>query len=113
MPIWTVQSVNEQPNLTLCPWLIFEFQHDGKTLRAAIGYCIEITEARTTSPIEKFNIAALVAETQSGRIYKLSGPPGASRDALYVWQNLAVLRGIKAYKDVSNEVYSEYLKAIQ
>lgn len=111
MPIWTVPSVDAQPKLTLCPWLIFEFQHESKTLRAAVGHCIEIAEARTTSPVQKFNIASLLLETQSGRIYQLSGPPGASRDALYTWETLASLRGIKTFKDVSAEVYAEHLKA--
>lgn len=113
MPIWTVPSVDSQPELTLCPWLIFEFQHESKTLRAAVGYCIEAAEARVSSPIQKFNLAALTAETQTGRIYKLSGPPGANLDALYTWEHLAAIRGIKTFKDASASVYAEHLKATE
>lgn len=113
MQIWNVPGVEDEPKLTLCSWRVVEFEYDSKTLRAVHGYCIERSEARTTSPIEKINIAAMSVTTWTGRTYQLSGPLDYDNVALQMWQELANMRGIKAFKDVSAEVYAEHLKATE
>lgn len=111
MPIWKVPTVDAQPNLRLYPWRIFEFELDGQVMRRIVGYDAGRDEARTTSPIQKFNPATMRAETRSGRIYELMGPPGGGHDAVYVWEMIAGVSGIAEWVDVSESVYAEYIKA--
>ena len=111
MPIWTAPTVDEQPQMRLYPWRIFEFVLNGQVMRRIVGYDAGRNEARTTSPIQKFNPATMRADTRSGRIYELLGPPGGGHDSIYVWEQMAGASGITAWEDVSEKVYAEHIKA--
>ena len=67
----------ERRRITLTRWAIIETEH-GR--RHFIGHCDDYGETRVSAPIVSFDVKALRGMSTSGRIYRLSGPPG--RDAM-------------------------------
>ena len=112
MTNWTVPSIDKKPDLTLYPWQIFEFRlGNGLWERTVVGQCFEIGSLRTTSVIRKFNIATMRAQTLSGRVYQLMGPPGNSHDLVDRFKFIADFEEISGWQDVSEQVYAEHIKA--
>jgi hypothetical protein len=81
MPIWKTIPVDDQPELILDQWRVFELS-DGT--RHFNGYVEANREGRVSSPILEFDPATLRGRTRSGRVYQLAGNPGFNRDADYV-----------------------------
>lgn len=108
MPVWRTQPVSRQPQLTLTDWRVMQL-HDGD--RHLVGYCIENREGRVSSVVRKFDAAARALETGTGRVYRLSGPPGRSADADYVWRTWLEANQLTHAEDVSGEVYDAILSA--
>ncbi len=80
MPIWIVNTVEDQPELILVQWRIFEI--DG--MRHFNGYVQANREGRVSSPILEFDPSTMRGRTRSGRVYQLAGKPGFNFDADYV-----------------------------
>ncbi len=81
MPVWSTIPVDEQPELTLMQWRVFEAS-DGK--RYFNGYAIENQEGRVSSAIIEFDSETMRGRPASGRVYQLAGRQGYSTDADYV-----------------------------
>ena len=92
--------VVEQPALTLEHWRVFLAAGNCHV----VAWCVENEDGRVTSPVDKFDAARRLAITKSGRIYKLSGPPGDNGDADYTWQRWKHLLRIQEVRDVTNDV---------
>lgn len=102
MPVWRAEPVWRQPELTLQPWRVQELP-DGE--RYLVGYCLENFEGRVSTPVVRFDPASRRAETRSGRIYRLEGPPGRHPDAEYVWLLWLAANALTEARDVSDEVH--------
>lgn len=87
MPIWRVAPVNEQPEIVLWGWTVYEVQsafEDGPT-RHFVGYNVYDREGRTSTKIVEFDPVTKRGVTASGRVYQLEGEPGYNSDAYYVF----------------------------
>lgn len=109
MPIWNVTDVDEQPELTLSQWSVHEVLNGD---RHFVGWAQECGEGRVSSKIVSFDFRRLVGLTQSGRVYRLSGYPGADRDAAYVWRKWAIINGANDFTDVSPDVWAQHEIAV-
>ena len=87
--IWAVKPIDEQPELTLTDWAIFEVKMALSPVRTRhfAGYNVTDREGRASSAIVEFDPATLRGVTESGRVYQLQGPPGLEGDGQHVWNS--------------------------
>jgi hypothetical protein len=112
MPIWNVQSVARRPSVTLEGWSVREVPLHGlgsPWTRHLIGYSREDRQGQISSPVVSFDHENRCAVTQSGRVYRLIGHPGAGLDADYVWRRWMELAAIVQERDVTAEVQAEMI----
>lgn len=65
-------------------WRLVQVKHAGALFqRHLVGLADD--EGRVTTAITALNLQTMQAETASGRIYTVFGPPGTDRDAAYVY----------------------------
>jgi len=102
MPIWSVATVDEQPDITLQYWRVYETERGEHHF---VGYCIENESGRVSSAIVSFDAESAAGITRSGRRYVLSGEPGFHEDALHVWSFWALRNRVTETKDVSDEYW--------
>ena len=81
--IWTVGSVEDEPECELIRWQIFEVNGN----RHFMGYNYAGMEGRVSSKIITFDEKAMRGITRSGRVYELVDEPGFNHDADYVLSN--------------------------
>ena len=105
MPIWKVAPVEEQPEVSLMSWAVFEVTHpDGKVKRHFAGYNIVDDEGRVSSFIVEWDPEKRRGRTESGRIYELVGKRASLGSApMYVWNQWVDMLNPKEVKDISSE----------
>ena len=103
MSIWRPESIDEEPEVVMTSWSIFEI--NGKD-RHFCGYNVLLREGRVSSRIEEFDRQTMQGRTASGRVYKLKGLPGCDPDARYVWSRWCKINGIDAgmVRNISEEM---------
>lgn len=104
--IWSTPGSEEQPVLTIRNWRVIELL-DGKYKgeRRISGYVDQNEEGRLSTPITRVDREKKEITTCSGRVYKLSGPPGCNEDAEYILNTFLRAAKTTSIKDVSNEVW--------
>ncbi|NOV23397.1 hypothetical protein E5S69_07565 [Cupriavidus necator] len=102
MPIWSVATVDEQPDITLRRWRVYETELGEHHF---VGYCVENESGRVSSAIVSFDAKSRAGITRSGRRYVLYGEPSFDGDALHVWSFWAASNGVTETKDVSGEYW--------
>jgi hypothetical protein len=104
--IWAVKPIDEQPELVLTDWAIFEVKmaHSSVRTRHFAGYNVRDREGRASSAMVTFDPKALTGITKSGRVYHLSGRPGLSGDGLYVWGRWLRINKSTDVVDITNSV---------
>ncbi|SPA09790.1 conserved hypothetical protein [Cupriavidus taiwanensis] len=100
MPIWSVATVDEQPDITLQRWRVYETDHGEHHF---VGYCIENGAGRVSSAITSFDAKSRAGITRSGRRYVLSGEPSFDGDAEHVWSFWSLCNGVTVARDVSGK----------
>ena len=105
MNVWTIASVDEEPETTLTSWQVLELPSGDRHL---VGYAIEAREGRVSSCVEVFDRESLRAVTSSGRAYQLKGRPGVDKDAQCVWRTWARINQATQFSDVSAEVWASH-----
>ena len=105
MPIWNTPGVDEEPEITLKPWLVVEC-NDGQ--RFLIGFNVGAFEGRASTAIVETDLATMSVRTRSGRLYHLEGPPGLDPDAWHTWVEYAAREGFDLGKDVSADFWPGY-----
>jgi hypothetical protein len=83
--IWAVRPIEDQPEIYLTSWSIWEVGEGDRATRHFVGYNMSNREGRVSSEIIDFDAVALRGRTKSGRIYELTGSPGYDEDAGYVF----------------------------
>ena len=113
MPVWSIDSIEERPDVTLRAWAVFEVPLHGAdepwTLHLA-GWSCEDRQGQVCSAVQQFDPQTGSCVTESGRVYRLSGRPGLNADAEYAWNRWKRIAGIAVQREVTLEV-SEALKA--
>jgi hypothetical protein len=104
MPLWKTQAVDVEPEIVLVRWRILQTDQGDRHL---VGAREDDFTGRVSTAVLEFDVSRLVAVTQSGRIYQLSGAPGYSGDAQYVWENWCVVNRVTSYEDVTSSVYAD------
>lgn len=105
--IWTIGPVEDEPDVRLEDWSVFEVFLPGIGVRTRhfVGTSIRDREGRTSSPIESFDAATQQGITSSGRVYQLVGHrTGSSLDATYVWNRWKHLNQAEDIVDVTVEI---------
>lgn len=107
MNVWSIESVEEVPELTLKAWRVFEVPLDGEGqdwTRHFVGYAVELHQGQVCSPVQAFDPTTRCGATRSGRIYRLAGRPGHDADALYVWGRWKAINEMTQERDVTDAV---------
>ena len=104
MPVWSVASVCEEPELSLSNWQILETQVGS---RHFVGIDLRDDTGRVSTAIQQFDPTALRGVTSSGRVYQLVGPRGRSEHGQYIWERWCSVNGITSYTDVTTELLAE------
>ena len=107
-PSRAAPSVTEQSSATLVSWLVIETRCGRRHL---CGYCIESLTVRVTTAVGSFDVDQLTAVTESGRAYRLQGPPGANVDAMSAWRDWAERNGLPPWSDASAKVWADHRRA--
>lgn len=87
MPIWLPAASTAEPSVTLTSWAAFEvlLPQIGSPTAHVVGFSEEGREGRVSSKVLRLDYSRRQATTSTGRVYRLSGPPGLNGDAEYVW----------------------------
>jgi hypothetical protein len=95
-----IVPVADQPETHMTEWRLFRvLRANGKRTRHLIGRAD--WEGRVSSDIVEFELAALRATTQSGRVYHLDGPPGQYSDADWVFERWLRVNGAHLPVDIT------------
>lgn len=82
--IHSIQSVSMEPETSIRQWQMFVVRDTkGKRTRHLVGRADR--EGRVSSPIQALDFKARTAQSLSGRVYRLEGRSGCSRDGTYVF----------------------------
>lgn len=97
--LWETPPVSDQSSITLTRWSVKE-THTGE--RHFVGYNLEDCEGRVSTAIRSFDQTTGFGITESGRVYRLVGPPGYDPDGDWVWTHWASSRKVD-WQDVTDE----------
>jgi hypothetical protein len=106
MPIWNVAPIDEQPEIELRRWRVYETERGE---RHFVGQSVDTATGRVSSAITEFDSASRTGVTRSGRRYVLLGRPGYDADAMHVWTMWSMLNSVVEAKNVT----CEYLSAAE
>lgn len=82
--IHSIQSVSMEPETSIRQWQMFVVRDSqGRRTRHLVGRSDR--EGRVSSPILALDFKNRTAQSQSGRVYRLEGRAGCSRDGTYVF----------------------------
>lgn len=104
---WRVEPIGEEPSRTLDAWFVVEVPFDGEHApwtRHLVGWNVESTKGRVSSPIEVLDPERRLAKTRSGRVYELRHGPGLNGDAFTTWCRWKARHGLREERDVSDEL---------
>lgn len=107
MPVWSIDSIEDRPDVTLRDWAVFEVPLHGPDqpwTRHLAGWSCEDQQGQVCSPVEQFDPQTASCLTESGRVYRLSGRPGLNADPEYVWNRWKRIAGITEQREVTKEV---------
>jgi hypothetical protein len=104
MPIYAVNPPGDSPEIII-RWSVREVSCGGakERTRHVVGYMPMQRDGRASSSIQAFDRDRMRITTQSGRVYQLEGPPGASGDAEYVWHQWKAVNKAADEKDVTDQ----------
>jgi hypothetical protein len=104
MTIWRVAGIEEEPEVYLECWTIVEAAFaDDTTSQHFVGQECSWSHCsgRVSSKIVEFDSDKKVGKTRSGRVYKLEGPSGYSKDGFYVWDQWCRINKVVGWKYVT------------
>lgn len=103
MSIWLPPIATEEPETILHRWSAFEvkiLEFESRTIHVVGETLLERT-GRVTSPVVSLDPSKRCVVTRSGRAYRLDGPPGRGKEALYVWGHWLTLWKAEVLDDAS------------
>lgn len=114
MQLWKIESIDSAPGVTLESWSVYEvplYGEDQPWARHLVGRSLEACQAQVSSPVQSFDPVRAAGITSSGRVYLLSGKPGAGHDADDAWQRWKRNAGVTRERDVTNDVFAAITSA--
>ncbi len=73
-----------------------------------VGWCLDNLRGRVSTEVVATDFAALAFMTESGRAYRLQGPPGRNFPAMCAWRSIASARRFEDWEDVSLKIWSQH-----
>jgi hypothetical protein len=73
-----------------------------------VGWCLDNLRGRVSTEVVATDFVALAFMTESGRAYRLQGPPGRNFPALCAWRSIASARGFDDWEDVSAKIWIQH-----
>lgn len=107
MPVWSIDSIEDRPDVTLRDWAAFEVPLHGSDqpwTRHLAGWSCEDQQGQVRSRVEQFDPRTGSFLTESGRVYRLAGRPGLNADAEYVWNRWKRIASLSEEREVTKEV---------
>lgn len=104
---WSVEPILEPPSRTLDAWMVMEVPFDGSELpwtRHLVGWNVESTKGRVSSPVAAIDPRRRRARTRSGGVYELRHGPGLNTEAFSTWCRWKSKHGLEQELDVSDDV---------
>lgn len=92
--VWKVDSVTDQPEITLTRWSIRHASDGDHFVGTTHG------AGRVSTPVVSFDATTKKGKTHSGRVYELVGEPGHSGDAEHTW---AMYKSINKITELGND----------
>lgn len=113
--VWNVESIEDQPDVTICAWSIREAKYaDGSTSRHIVGAETgRFAQGRVSSAIHAIDLGKKTIITKSGRCYSLEGSPGYDIDAAHVWGMWKKINNVVSNTDVTNDIAHLFLSGEQ
>lgn len=104
--VWSVESIEDQPDVTICAWCIKEAKYaDGSTSRHIVGAETgRFAQGRVSSAIHAIDLGKKTIITESGRCYSLEGSPGYDLDAAHVWGMWKKINNVVSDTDVTTDI---------
>jgi hypothetical protein len=99
MPTWRVAALSAEPEIRLIDWRIMETDRNE---RHFIGARLDDGSGRVSTAIVEFDPDGMIGVSQSGRVYRLVGPPGWNENADYVWSAWRAVNRVACYADVTD-----------
>lgn len=112
MSIWGMPSVEDQPIVTLIRWRVLRLKVKKVTIDLTLGWCLEDSHARMSTPIKQHNVEARTITTKSGRVYIVHGASDYDDDAQYILEEHFGRMAHKAI-DVSAEYFNDLQATVQ
>lgn len=111
MNIWNMPSLELQPTVTLARWRVVRISLGEIQCDILLGWCVQSSCGRVSTPIVAFNGLTAKATTRSGRVYSLLGESAYDDDADYIFQSrFYPLLGEDNHLDVSQSYQENILK---
>lgn len=110
MPVWSLATVDIEPEVRLHDWRVVEATYADTNSRATrhfVGRDAHDGCGRVSSAIASLDLPRRVGVTESGRAYLLLGAPGHDADAQYVWDSWRRINGVNDWTDVTTEVSAD------
>ncbi len=107
MPIYTVASALEEPEISISEWSVHEVSSNDRSDKTQhlVGFIASRGSGRVTSAIQSFDRDRMCIKTNSGRLYHLEGQPGSHPDVDYVWSHWKKLNDIQEELDVTSRYW--------
>lgn len=109
-------SVLNEPSVTLCAWSMFVCvlpAHKGVPTLHLVGWRVETSRGRTSSPVLTIDRQTRRCLTSSGTVYQLEGTPGMNADALAAWGTFRVRNAIVKEVDVTEGIWQAFVGGVQ
>lgn len=107
MPVWSIDSIEDRPDVTVRDWAVFEVPLHGPDqpwTRHLVGWSSEDQQGQVCSAVQQFDPQTGSCLTESGRVHRLSGRPGLNADAEYVWNRWKRIAALTEQREVTKEV---------
>ena len=113
MAVWNVAPVEEEPELVLEDWRVFELRgvYGDAVSRHFVGTRQDERSGRVSSRIETFDATRRCGTTSTGRVYQLDGQPGWSMNSEYVWNSFCHIHPVRDLRDVTEELVDQIERA--
>jgi hypothetical protein len=103
MTLLSIASLAEEPGACIVRWRVPKI-NDGT--RHFVGVDDRHLSGRVSSAIVAFDNQTLRGRTLSGRIYQLTGNPGRSKCADYVWQQWCAGNEVASFAGVTEQLFA-------
>lgn len=100
MSIWSVASVDREPEIGLRRWRVMETERGEHHF---VGQCVASNTGRVSSAIVSFDRQSRTGRTRSGRRYTLIGDPGDDPDGMHTWSIWVISNNVTRQTNVSSQ----------